>query len=102
MNYTLQIKSIQSRPIFYMILSALISSLFLFYIDEGYYSFAWMKQRGAWFVFGLFVCILTSVQFVLAYPFQKLLNKRKAFIASIAIALLPLCLLAFLAVQLFA
>lgn len=102
MNNTLQLNHLPSRPLFYMVLSAVICTLFLFYIDEGYYSFAWMKQGGAWIVFGLFICFFTLVQFILAYPFKKLLDKRRAFVASFIIAFFPLCLIALLAFQLFA
>jgi hypothetical protein len=33
-------------------------TLFLFYIDEGFYSFAWMKQAGAWIVFFIYCNVL--------------------------------------------
>lgn len=31
--------------------SSVIVTMFLFYIDEGYYSFQWMTSFGAWIVF---------------------------------------------------
>lgn len=42
-------------------LSVLVT-LFLFYIDEGYYNFKWMLNLGNWFIFMLYVGILFSAQ----------------------------------------
>ena len=28
--------------------------LFMFYIDEGFYNFNWMREPGAWFVFAIY------------------------------------------------
>jgi hypothetical protein len=33
------------------IAAALLTTLFLFYIDEGYNDFRWMKEPGNWFAF---------------------------------------------------
>lgn len=93
MSNSLSIIRFEIKPIVFMIISAIITTLFLFYIDEGFYSFAWMKQGGAWIVFALFTAAFTSFQFILAYPFQKLLVKKKAFVASMIIAFLPLALI---------
>ncbi len=49
--------------------------LFLFYIDEGYYSFSWMQDPGAWIVFfiycNLFFWPLISLAFLINYFFKK-------------------------------
>lgn len=49
-----------------LILVPFITSIFLttylFYLDEGYYSFKWMLEPGAWIVFSIYVFIFGSVQ----------------------------------------
>ena len=42
-------------------LSVLVT-LFLFYIDEGYYNFKWMLNIGNWLIFMLYVSILFLAQ----------------------------------------
>ena len=42
-------------------LSVLVT-LFLFYIDEGYYNFKWMLNIGNWLIFMLYVFILYVAQ----------------------------------------
>ena len=51
-NYGLQIP---------LALSVLVT-LFLFYIDEGYYNFKWMLNIGNWLIFVLYVFILFMAQ----------------------------------------
>lgn len=36
---------------------AFLITNFLFFIDEGYYDFRWMKEAGNWFVFLVYVLI---------------------------------------------
>ena len=38
-----------------IIISTLLITLFLFYIDEGYYDFRWMKEPGNWLAFVLYI-----------------------------------------------
>ncbi len=43
------------------LVAAAMITLFLFYIDEGYYSFRWMSSVGGWVIFGFyFIAILIS------------------------------------------
>lgn len=35
--------------------ASVLVALFLFYIDEGYYSFAWVLSTGAWIIFTIHV-----------------------------------------------
>jgi hypothetical protein len=37
---------------------AIIFTLFLFYIDEGYYDFRWMQRAGNWIPFVVYVAII--------------------------------------------
>ena len=39
----------------------MILTLFLFFIDEGYYDFRWMKDLGNWFVFVIYVVGIYAV-----------------------------------------
>ncbi len=43
---------------------AFISTQFLFFIDEGYYDFRWMKDPGNWFVFIFYLMFLFIPQFI--------------------------------------
>ncbi len=52
--------------------SSLLLTLFLFYIDEGYYSFAWARQPGAWFVLMVYLAAMLSGQLL----FYKVLLKN--------------------------
>ena len=46
----------------FMLSVAAIITMFLFYIDEGYYNFNWMKSFGNWVVFVIYVLLLTLIQ----------------------------------------
>jgi len=67
----------------FALLSSSIVTLFLFYIDEGYYSFAWMKSIGAWIVFGIYTFVFFAIQTVL---FHLLTKKKKAAVSSLFFA----------------
>lgn len=41
-------------PVFVSILANVITVLFLFFIDEGNFSFGWATNRGGWFAFGFY------------------------------------------------
>jgi hypothetical protein len=45
--------------------SAACITAWLFYRDEGFNSFAWMRDPGAWVVFVPYVLVFTIVQFTL-------------------------------------
>ena len=55
-----------------IIVSAIVATFFLFYIDEGYYDFRWMRDIGNWFVFLLYVCILTTAQEIVYFTISKI------------------------------
>jgi hypothetical protein len=60
------------------LLAALMIVLFLFYIDEGYYSFRWMLEWGNWIVFGLYMLIFFPVQWAIShFVFHKLDGWKK-------------------------
>lgn len=43
---------------------SVFTTLFLFYIDEGFYNFKWMLSVGNWLIFMVYVAILFSVQWL--------------------------------------
>jgi nitric oxide reductase large subunit len=68
---------------------SVLTTLFLFYIDEGYYSFAWMKEWGSWIVFLIYVGVFTFIQYIIRLFFLKSVSviRRNVVIASIGIPL---------------
>lgn len=63
-------------------------TLFLFYIDEGYYNFAWMSEPGAWFVFSLYSLLFLIVLLLIdAFTFRKISGLQKGLV-SLAIGFL--------------
>lgn len=55
-------------------LIALVYTLFLFYIDEGYNDFRWMKDPGNWIIFVVYVSIITGTLILCDYMFFERLN----------------------------
>lgn len=54
------------------VILAVVLTIILFYIDEGFYSFTWMTQPGNWVVFGLYVGIIVLFQWVLYLLIKQL------------------------------
>lgn len=53
---------------------AVFVSLILFYIDEGYYNFQWMKSWGNWIVFGIYSIVFFAIQIIISYLLKKFFN----------------------------
>lgn len=71
-------------------------TMYMFYIDEGYFSFAWMSEPGAWFVFSLYsVFFLVILLCIDAFTFRKLTGMQKG-LATVG------CFIVFLFIFLFA
>ena len=66
---------------------SVVASLFVFYIDEGYYNFQWMKSWGNWIVFIIYAGIIFLVQQLFAFIFRKVfkVNNRNYLIAAIGV-----------------
>lgn len=87
----------ENRRILTALSCAFIVTMFLFYIDEGYHDFRWMKEPGNWIPFIFYLGTLLGVQILVS---EVMLMKSSAHIKSWAtiltsIALLILMLLAF-------
>jgi hypothetical protein len=61
----------------HFLLTATLFTLFLFYIDEGYYSFQWMSSLSNWATFFVYIGMLYSTQGILFQLFRRLLKKPK-------------------------
>jgi hypothetical protein len=66
MVQTLTTSTRTDENVFYSSLSTLIIVLFLFFIDEGYYSFTWMLDWGNWVVFVIYLLLFFPVQWILS------------------------------------
>jgi hypothetical protein len=58
------------------LLASISIVLFLFYIDEGYYSFKWIRSVGAWIVFSLYTAGLFLTQLALSLLVSKKYTNR--------------------------
>jgi hypothetical protein len=54
-----------------LILASLLT-LFLFYIDEGYYNFKWMLNPGNWSVFGFYGVVLFGVFSLVTFGYNSI------------------------------
>lgn len=61
-----------SKKYLIVLLNAIVITLFLFYIDEGYYNFNWMKEKGAWLIFSIYVMLIASLQLFLYNQIQRI------------------------------
>lgn len=66
---------------------AIIFTFILFYIDEGYYDFRWMKEWGNWIVFLLYVGLIYVFQEIF---FGLIIQKIRAMIFGVSTALISL------------
>lgn len=57
----------QAATLWIPLLIAVVTTLFLFYIDEGYYDFRWTENAGNWFVFVIYVGMIWGLQLVLGW-----------------------------------
>jgi len=60
----------------FALVSSIAVTLFLFYIDEGYYSFKWMKSAGAWMVFCIYAFVFFAIQTIIYHLLTR--NKKAA------------------------
>ena len=99
MNLSLPIKNSYVTAI----ISAAIITAYLFYCDEGYYNFNWIKEPGAWIIYTLYVVVLTllmigisSVVFLLLGLFKVQISKATSISVMISVALILVFLLVYI------
>jgi hypothetical protein len=86
---TLQVR--KTEDLISPLIAAFLIVMFLFYIDEGYNDFRWMKDPGNWFVFVIYMIIFFPVQWVIShFVFGKLIGWKK-IVAMVGISI-PLSL----------
>ena len=54
------------------LISSLIITCILFFIDEGYYNFNWVLQWGNWLAFGIYATLLFASQWCIHFILSKL------------------------------
>ena len=54
--------------------------MFLFYIDEGYYDFRWMRNAGNWLMFVVYLAFVFPIQWLLAGMLGRLAGKRRSIV----------------------
>ena len=72
-------------------------TMFLFYIDEGYYNFEWMSNPGAWFVFSLYSLLFVIILLLFdAFTFRKYQGNKKAAFSLLSFSSLLLLFLVYI------
>ena len=74
-----------NKELLFPLLSALFITLFLFYIDEGYYNFNWMLKASNWAAFIIYFVPLFGIPFLLIQFLKKYLAINTNYILSIAL-----------------
>ena len=80
-------KNLPSSALFMII--SIVVTLFLFYIDEGFYNFQWMKSWGNWVVFVIYAGVIFLVQQILSLIFRKIfkIKGRNHLVTAIGVPL---------------
>ena len=80
-------KNLPSSALFMII--SIVVTLFLFYIDEGFYNFQWMKSWGNWVVFVIYAGVIFLVQQILLLIFRKIfkIKNKNYLVAAIGVPL---------------
>lgn len=74
---------------------SLVITLFLFYIDEGFYDFRWMLNVGNWIVFLVYVAGIYVGQLILILPVYRAAPEFILTSGKIIFVILVLLLLTF-------
>jgi hypothetical protein len=74
-----------NKELLFPLLSALFITLFLFYIDEGYYNFNWMLKASNWTAFIIYFVPLFGTPFLLIQFLKKYLTVNTNYILSISL-----------------
>ncbi len=92
---SIQTKS--NKQAYILLGSSVIITLFLFYIDEGYYNFKWMLQLSNWFAFVIYIIPVFGFQLLVLKLISKIFSYQISTILSIIIgAIIGLILVIYL------
>lgn len=87
---TFEMETPESRPMWiFPLIMATGVSLFLFFLDEGYYSFQWMASPGNWLIFLIYTVVLFLTQ-VMVIRFMNFTDISKATKRVISLAGIPI------------
>jgi putative effector of murein hydrolase len=56
---------------FLLLVSAIVLTVFLFFLDEGHYNFEWMSNPGNWIPFFIYVAVLYLAQYLVSETVLK-------------------------------
>ncbi len=89
MSQTQTLQARKQEDLISPLISAFLIVMFLFFIDEGYYDFRWMKDSGNWLVFVIYMIIFFPIQWGIShFVFSKLTGwKKTAALVGISILL---------------
>lgn len=77
-----------------LLISAIIITNFLFFIDEGYYDFRWMSDAGNWIPFFIYLVVIFILQLVFSdIILKKYHGKNKTILSILEGAVIGLILL---------
>jgi putative effector of murein hydrolase len=66
-----------------LLLASFIITQILFFIDEGYYDFRWMKEFGNWMVFIIYMGVLFGLQTLLFFLLRVFLKNNISLLTSV-------------------
>jgi hypothetical protein len=86
-----------NKQAYVLLASSVIFTLFLFYIDEGYYNFKWMLQLSNWFAFVIYIIPIFGFQLLVLKLIGKIFSSQTSTFLSIIIgAIIGLTLVIYL------
>lgn len=59
-------------------IATVVMVMFLFYIDEGYYDFRWMRNAGNWLMFVVYLAFVFPMQWLLAGMLGRLAGRLRS------------------------
>ena len=77
----------EAKNVVIYLLSSILFTNFLFFIDEGYNSFYWMTKPANWFAFGIYVFVLFTIQLIINILLANRIVNKKARAVSIILGL---------------
>ncbi|HAD97749.1 MAG TPA: hypothetical protein DCG19_10110 [Cryomorphaceae bacterium] len=63
--------------------SSILVTMFLFFIDEGYYDFRWMRDGGNWLIFMIYAGLIYLGQRLVYYLIQRYYQGRAKMVLSV-------------------
>jgi len=87
----------ETKKFLFPLFVSIIITLFLCYIDEGYYNFKWMLSLGNWVAFFVYVSVIYGVQMILILPAFRLFPKLTLTVTQLILIILSVFFLGFIA-----